>query len=347
MNRQAENIVSHMPLFTKLAGHRRGLAGGLALGAAAFAVAFGIRWIAGIEGMPFAAFFLAVFFTAIFAGWRPAVAVLALSTAAVWYFFLPPSQSFQLFWPRGAIALGLFALVAGGQIALVEVLHHAAAQVVAARQEIEKLLAHERHLYHELQHRVANSIQSLASILSIQSARMADMADAETALAEAVQRLHGVATVHRRLHDPELAGERLAEALDALTLDLLRSVGRDDIAVEVVVQAPPLDHNAATLVAMVVAEAVMNSVKHGFADRTGGTLAVSLRQQGDMLSLIVRDDGHGLSGIIQDGPRLGTTIMEGFAQRLGGEFHLENAPGGGARVVVNFPASATRSDGTR
>jgi two-component sensor histidine kinase len=176
---------------------------------------------------------------------------------------------------------------------------------------------------------------------------MADVADAETALATAVQRLHGVATVHRRLHDPELAGERLAEALDALTLDLLRSVGRDDIAVEVVVQAPPLDHNAATLVAMIVAEAVMNSVKHGFAGRPGGTLAVALRQHAEEMALTVRDDGHGLSGVIQDRPRLGTTIMEGFAQRLGGAFHLENAPGGGALVVVNFPSSATRTDGTR
>ncbi len=336
-----------MPLIAKLAGQRRGLAAGMALGLAAFAVAFLLRWLAGIEGVPFATFFLAVFFTAVFAGWGPAVVVLALSTVAAWYFFLPPYNSFELLWPRGPIALGIFVLVGAGQIALVEFLHMAAAQLVAARQRIEKLLAHERHLYHELQHRVANSIQSLASILSIQSARMSDMADAETALAEAVQRLHGVATVHRRLHDPELAGERLAEALDALTLDLLRSVGRDDIAVEVVVQAPPLDHNAATLVAMIVAEAVMNSVKHGFADRTGGTLAVAMRQQGGELVLNVRDDGHGLSGVLQDGPRLGTTIMEGFAQRLGGEFRLENAPGGGACVVVNFPASATRTDGAR
>jgi len=336
-----------MPLLAKLAGQRRGLVSGLALGLAAFLAAFLLRWLAGIEGVPFATFFLAIFATAVFAGWRPAVVVLALSMAAAAYFFLPPYNSFALIWPRGVIALGLFALVAGGQIALVEILHTAAAQLVTARQEIEKLLAHERHLYHELQHRVANSIQSLAAILSIQSARMADKADAETALAEAVQRLHGVATVHRRLHDPELAGERLAEALDGLTLDLLHSVGREDIAVEVVVQAPPLDHNAATLVAMVVAEATMNSVKHGFAGRSGGTLAVALRQRGETLTLSVRDDGHGLSGVIQDRPRLGTTIMEGFAQRLGGEFHLENAAGGGAQVVVNFPASATREDGAR
>lgn len=331
-----------MLMIAKLAGRRRGVAYGLTIGAAAFLLAFGVRWMAGIQGVPFATFFLAIFFTALFAGWRPAAGVLALSTVAAWYFFLPPYQSFGLQWPQGALALGLFVLVGAGQIALVEILHKAATEIVIARQEIEKLLAHERHLYHELQHRVANSIQSLAAILSMQAARIADVGDAQKALAEAVQRLHGVATVHRRLHDPELAGERLAEALDALTLDLLRSVGRDDIAVEVVVQAPPLDHDAATLVAMIVAEAVMNSVKHGFADRTGGTLSVALRQQDEGLALTVRDNGQGVTGVIQDGPRLGTTLMEGFAQRLGGDFRLEPAPGGGARVVVNFPAPATR-----
>ncbi|WP_165585664.1 sensor histidine kinase [Roseococcus sp. SYP-B2431] len=347
MSRQAGTTAASMPLITKLAGPRRGLAGGLALGAAAFGAAFGLRWLLGIEGVPFATFFLAIFVTAVFAGWRPAAAVLAASAVAAWYFFLPPYHSFELAWPQGAIALGLFVLVAGGQIGLIEILHAAAAQLVTARQDIEKLLAHERHLYHELQHRVANSIQSLASILSIQSARITDMADAEAALAEAVQRLHGVATVHRRLHDPELGGEQLAEALDALTLDLLRSVGRDDIAVQVLVQAPPLGHNPATLVAMIVAEAVMNSVKHGFAGRPAGRLAIALRHLGGELCLTVRDDGHGLSGATQDRPRLGTTIMDGFAQRLGGSFRLENVPDGGACVIVNFPSSATRMDGPR
>lgn len=336
-----------MPILAKLAGQRRGMAAGLALGSAAFVVTFIIRWLAGIDGLPFATFFLAIFVTAAFSGWRPAVMVLATSMIAAWYFFLPPYHSFALNKPQGPVSLALFALVAAGQILLVEILHGAALQVVAARREIEKLLAHERHLYHELQHRVANSIQTLASILSIQSARMVDMADAETALREAVQRLHGVAAVHRRLHDPELAGARLAEGLDALTRDLLRSVGRDDIAVEVAVEAPPLDHDSAMLVAMIVAEAIMNSVKHGFAGRDGGKLAVALREQGDELLLTVRDDGHGLSGVIRDGPRLGTTIMEGFAQRLGGVFHLESAPGGGACVVVRFPSSATRKGGAR
>lgn len=337
-----------MPHLAKLAGQRQGLAAGLATGAATFMVAFTVRWFAGIEGVPFGTFFLAVFFTAILGGWKPAMAVLGLSVVAAWYFFLPPQDSFELPWPQGFIALGLFVVVAGGQIGLVEILHRAAAQVVRARQKIEKLLAHERHLYHELQHRVANNIQSLASILSIQAARVSETADARTALAEAVQRLQGVATVHRRLHDPELGGERLAEALDTLTLDLLRSVGREDIAVEVVVQAPPLHHDAATLVAMIIAEGAMNSVKHGFAGRPGGTLAIALRQRGERLVLTLRDDGHGLSGPVQDGPRLGTTIMKGFAQRLGGDFRLENAPGGdGARVVVDFPASATHPDGER
>ncbi|WP_421993717.1 sensor histidine kinase [Roseococcus sp.] len=330
-----------MSLIAKFAGRPRGLAIGLAVGLAAFAVAFVVRWVSGIQGAPFATFFLAIFFTTVFSGWRPAAAISALSVVTAWYFFLEPQYSFELQYPQGPIALGLFVLVAIGQMALVEVLHVAALRLVTAHEKIEKLLAHERHLYRELQHRVANGIQSLATILSIQSLHMADMADAEAALADAVQRLRGMATVHRRLRDPELAGERLAQALDALTLDLLRAAGREDIAVEVVVQAPPLDHNAATLAAMIIAEAVMNSVKHAFAGRPGGTLTIALRQVGQDMVLTIGDDGHGLSGVLQDRPRLGTIIMEDFAQRLGGTLRLENAPGG-ARVIVNFPPSATQ-----
>nr|WP_314075331.1 DUF4118 domain-containing protein [uncultured Roseococcus sp.] len=325
-----------------MAGPPRGPARGLALGAASFAVAFLLRQAASIEGAPFASFFLAIGVTAAFADWRPAAAVLTSSVAAIWYFVLPPDRSFDLLWPQGAVAVGSFALVAGALIVLVELVRAGAAQLRAQREEIDRLLAHERHLRQELQHRMASSIQSLAAVLSLQASRVSSVAEAQVALADAVQRLHNVALVHRRMKDPELAGERLAEALDALTLDLLRSVGRSDVAVEVVVEASPLEHGAAILVAMTVVEAVMNSVRHGFGDRPGGTISVALRQEGATLSLAVGDDGQGLCGVLQDAPRFGVTIMEGFAQRLGGEFHLENVPGGGARAVLNFPSPATQ-----
>lgn len=38
----------------------------------------------------------------------------ALSTVAAWYFVLPPYHSFDLLWPWGAIAPGLFVLVVAG-----------------------------------------------------------------------------------------------------------------------------------------------------------------------------------------------------------------------------------------
>ncbi len=336
-----------MPLLAKMAGQCRGPAWGAALGTLAFVLAFLLRQFANVEDAPFAPFFLAVCVTAVFAGWRPAAAVLLASVAAAWYFHLPPARSFVLLWPQGPIAIGLFILGAGVLIALAGLLQTAARRLQTQRLEIDRLRAREGHLRHELRHRVANSVQSLAAALSLQASHLAGMPKAQAAIADAVQRLHNLGIVNRRLQDPELARERLAEALDALALELLHSMGREDIAVEVVVEAPPLTLGAATLVAMIVSEAVMNSVKHGFSGRPGGTVSVTLRQGPGALILTIGDDGHGLSGVLQDEPRFGTTIMEGFARRLGGEFRLEAAGGGGARAVVDFPLPETRPAVTR
>ncbi len=333
-----------MPIISRLARQPRSFTRGLLIGGAAFAAAFLVRWMAGPAALPFPTFFLAVLFTAVCAGWQAALGVTILSFGAVWYFFLPPFQLLQLTEPDGVISLGFFLLVCLAQIWLVETLHRAAAEVVRSRERIAALLQQERHLYHELQHRVANSIQSLASILSIQASAITDPEDASQALADAVQRLLGVAAVHRRLHDPELSGSSLAEAMDGLIRDLLRSVGREDISIEVACTVPPLDPTVANLVAMIVAEATMNSIKHGFAGRPGGRLSIALHQDAGENILTIADNGLGLAPHgSTTGPRLGTTIMRGFADRLEGSFVLEPAPYGGAQVRVNFPSSATSS----
>lgn len=312
-------------------------AAGFGFGILSFVAAFALRYWAGeaMGNLPFVTFFLAGLVTTVVAGWRPAVLVIALSFFASWYFFLQPFASFALPWPQGYIALGFFLAVSVSETVVLAFLQRTLEELARERERVEALLRHQKHLYHELQHRVANGIQSLASILSIQAATIADAEDAEQALHDAAQRLRGVAAVHRRLHDPELAGAGFGKVLEGLARDMLDNAGMEDVTLEVSVAVPPPDQDSATTLAMVALEACSNAIKHAFAEGGTGHLRITLHPEGDRLVLTVRDDGPG-PGPAREGS-LGMTIMQGFAQRLGGEVALDHAAEGGAVLRLTMP----------
>jgi two-component sensor histidine kinase len=316
------------------------LAGWL-FGLLAFAVAFAVRWRFGdaMGGLPFVTFFLAVLATALAAGWGPAAMVTGLSLMAAWYHFLPPYGSFALEWPAGHVALAFFLTVCAAQVATVARLQAALRGLAQERARIVGLLAHQQTLYAELQHRVANGISSLASILSLQANRVADAEGAEDALRDAAARLQAVASVHRQLHDPELGIDGFERALRNVVEAQLGAAGREDVVLALDVRATPLPQEDATLMAMIVAEAVANALKHGIREKPRARIAIALRDTAEGRRVLdITDDGDGFPQLpVPPGASLGLVIMDSFVKRLGGALTLTNAPAAGARVRVEMP----------
>ena len=320
---------------------------GWAVAAASFAAAFLARYYfaESMADLPFAAFFLAVLLTSFVGGWMPATAVAAASLLAASYFFLPPPGAWTFEWPRDAVALTFFVLVAGSQIGLVHRLTKALQRLEWKRAQMEALRASEQLMFRELQHRIANGIQLVSSLLSLEASRVENAEDAVAVLDDAVTRLSIVATIHRRLHDPALGDAGFEKAIETLTRDILSAAGREDISV--IVRAPRLAITPAdaTSVSMIVAEAVTNAIKHAFADRDGGRIEIRFEDTPDgERRLTLRDDGPGFDVVPDpDGESLGMLVMSSMAQRLGGRLELGNAPGGGALVTVVMPPPASEA----
>ena len=205
-------------------------------------------------------------------------------------------------------------------------------------------VAHYGILYQELQHRTANGLQTIASILSMQATRIADTDDAAEALQDATLRLRAVAAVHARLHHPGLGKEGMAAALEGLVRDILRGAGREDVVLSIDIHATPIPQRDATLLAMLVVEAVQNALKHGLRGRKGGLLQVSLQDAARACHrLEVTDDGPGFPAtpgpaatIPSESRSLGMSIMQHLAKQLNGALHIDNAQPAGARVAVEF-----------
>lgn len=315
-------------------------------GALFFAAAFALRFFAAdaLADLPFILFILAVLFSAYFGGWRVATLVATASFFSAWYFFLQPFGSWALIWPD-PIGLFLFAVVCGSQIGLVAMLVESLRRRDAKRQQLEEQKALEQTLFQELQHRVANGMQLISGILSLQARVLAPQSEAKAAIDAAAARLSTLARVHRRLHDPALGNEGIGVALREITQDILEAAGRQDVTVTVEAPGVATSPAAGTSLAMVVAEATANALKHAFAGRSGGRLDVKLRPQAADWLLTITDDGPGYPA--GQGPNensLGLMIVRSMATRLGGRVEFSNAETGGARMTLRFPDPANRQE---
>ncbi len=317
--------------------HRIGVAVGAVLFASALALRFALD--ATPDGLPFVTFLLAVVGTACVAGWAISTTVAVASASAAWYWFLPPAESFALVWPAGHLALVVFALIAGLVIALTELLADAVLRVAEQQARVASLAESQRDLVLELQHRVANSMQFNASLLSLQAARIATPEEAQEALRDAVARMSAASRIHRRLYDPELGRRPAGAMIDELVRDLLRSAGRDDVAVTVEIAPAVLGLARLTALAMLAAEATLNAIKHAFAEREGGLLEVTLRAAEGGWLLRVADDGPGLAETFDPAGQasLGMRVMQSMARQLGGTVRF-GATAQGTAIEVAFPA---------
>jgi two-component system, sensor histidine kinase PdtaS len=272
----------------------------------------------------------AVLAVALWAGWLPAVGLVAAGLLA---------------WSAEATTLLAFALAAGVQIAIAETMRRRLRAALTQASRLSARLAAEQDLLREMHHRIANALQFLASLLSLQAGAVTAAAQARDALHDAAARLGTVAKVHRRLNDPALSGAVLGATLQELAADLLASRGLEPraeggvrIDVSIAEAGRDLDAARATSVAMIVAEAATNAAKHAFAASGRGCLRITLDRRGPDFVLAIADDGPGPPGTAPPPDSLGLTVMEAMARRLDGGFRIAPGAEGGAEVTVTFPA---------
>jgi len=91
---------------------------------------------------------------------------------------------------------------------------------------------------------------------------------------------------------------------------------------------------------LIMNELITNALRHGFKDRTRGTLRVEMAQEDSGISITVEDDGGGLPEDFDLGKvsTLGLQIVTMLANQLRGGFIVESAHP--ARFRVRLPLAA-------
>ncbi|MBY0336108.1 MAG: sensor histidine kinase [Acetobacteraceae bacterium] len=212
-----------------------------------------------------------------------------------------------------------------------------AARVIETRErQLSEALRQRDMMLAEVHHRVKNNLQIVASLLNLQAARIADGAiRAEFLLAR--ERVQALATLHRHLHvEGDFAGVAIAPMLREMCAQMVTGAPAPGTARLEVDAAPlTLQTEHAVSVALLVAEAVTNALRHAFPAGGAGLIRVTLQVVAGEAVLEVADDGIGIAAAKAGTESVGMSLMRGFAAHLEGELSVETD--GGTRVRLVFP----------
>ncbi|GMM94332.1 response regulator [Qipengyuania sp. MTN3-11] len=198
------------------------------------------------------------------------------------------------------------------------------------RMELDLRAANERleMLIREVHHRVSNSLQMVLSFVGMQ-ANQTEVAEARDILASTQNRIKAISKVHQNLYTRgDIQTMDLDEYLASLIAELRGSISEGSTAIAMTFAADPVEvsPDEAVSIGVVVNELVTNAAKYAFADRTEGTIAVSLTDEGEgSYTVTVADDGAGMGDAPEpQGTGLGMRIVAAISRSLDSE--LDRVP---------------------
>ena len=208
--------------------------------------------------------------------------------------------------------------------------------------ERDKALAEERlrasnarleALLHEVNHRVANSLQLVTAMIRLQAGALADPL-ARQALEDTERRIDAIAQVHRRLYtSDDVEGVDMKDYLEALVEELGEAWASDDPkrALTLTADSIRLPTDRAVSLGVIVNELVSNAFKYAYAPSSPGEVRVSLTRDGDAEGyvLAVEDDGIGLAAEPRtQGSGLGSRLIRAMAQSLRSTVEYDSSASG-------------------
>lgn len=187
----------------------------------------------------------------------------------------------------------------------------------------------------ELCHRTSNLLQQALAALHFAARGRAQL------LPAAIDRLSGAADLQQLLAPSDNAMIDLCEHLRVVCAAVCKMTGAQD-TVKFVLDGSPLHvaGSVARVIAMAVSEVVGNAIRHGIANRIGGSVILTVRDEGERTTISVDDDGPGGGGWSRPGGQ-GCGIVDALIGELGGEVRRERLKTGLTRVRMDMVSLAT------
>jgi len=192
-------------------------------------------------------------------------------------------------------------------------------------------------LLKEVHHRVKNNLHTIICLLESQAIYLEN--DALEAMEKSQNRIYSMSLIHQKLYQsddiqtidmasyiPELV-QYLKDSFDTLSKQVYFNLKIDKISLTQTIAIP---------IALIINEAITNSIKYAFPGKSGGEILISLQDENESIKLELADNGIGMNNDITNAESvsLGLQLIKGLSKEIQGDLKIETEHG--VRITIIF-----------
>jgi len=221
-------------------------------------------------------------------------------------------------------------------------------QVITQKNEILKRLVTEKEwLVKEVHHRVKNNLHTVLGLLESQASHLKDEGLAAVEVSQ--HRIFAMSLIHQKLYQSEDVRTILMDRYIGEFVQYLGESfeGRSEVHFILDIEPIWLAVSQAIPLALIINEAVTNSMKYAFPDKRPGTITISMHKNGEQITLLLTDNGVGM-GDRSTGAKagsLGLELMKGLTKEIHGRIEFTNDSGTKITIVFDQDPAFVRHEG--
>jgi two-component sensor histidine kinase len=202
--------------------------------------------------------------------------------------------------------------------------------------KLQTLLKDKELLLSETHHRVKNNLAVVSGMLDLQ-VLMSEQEEVKQILSDSRSRIKSMSLIHESLYKYDNVSQiefgryicSLAEEISKTHSSLPCKVSMN-FSVEQVY----LGVTKAIPCGLLVNEVLTNAFKHAFTGRKEGEIFITLTEQDNLCTLVIRDNGKGIDPNYDASSSIGMTLIEAFAKQLKAKHTFTNEQG--AKLTLTF-----------
>lgn len=210
--------------------------------------------------------------------------------------------------------------------------------ITQKNEQLQQLLKDKDWLLKEVHHRVKNNLHTVICLLESQAMYLKN--DALKAIEISQHRIYAMSLIHQKLYQSaDIQTIDMAVYLVEFTGYLMDSFDvHQQITLQLDIEPLKFGVSQAIPVALIINEAVTNSIKYAFPANEQGIIYIGLKQTEKNVKLIVADNGIGISSTINDDElkSLGISLMKGLSSDLKGKINIQNETGTKISVIFEL-----------
>ena len=199
-------------------------------------------------------------------------------------------------------------------------------------------------LLREVNHRVKNNLAAIVGLLYAERnhAGMEQQDTYQAIISDLINRIEGLATVHRMLSASLWTPLRLSDLVDQVAHSIVQTLTSDkNVSINIsAANAVFVTPKQANSLAMIINEMITNTVKYALKDRQTASITASIFQEDNNITLKYQDDGPGFPQAVieQKQKNVGMYLLHNLVRNdLRGEVTLQN--NNGAVITICFKAA--------